>query len=92
MSPTSPTVPSTGETGTRSPGAMGRAPGLSRRVKNSVKVGYSSIARSASAASTPYRRANPRITARITGRGAGMRQAAPSARDSVLRGKSFRKV
>ena len=90
MSPTSPTVPSTGETGTRSPGAIGRAPAFSRRVKNSVNVGYSSMARSASEASTPYLRANVRITARTTGRGAGNRQAAPTARESVLRGRILR--
>ena len=48
MSPTSPTVPSTGETGTESPGAIGRVPGFKRRVKNSVRLG---AARSRSASS-----------------------------------------
>src|SRR3954470_10756009 len=86
MSPSSPTVPSTGLVGSNSPGAMGRAPGLRRRVKNSVKVGYSSMGRSASLASTPYFLAKARITARITGRGAETRQAAPTARESVFLG------
>ena len=86
MSPSSPTVPSTGLTGFSSPGAIGRAPGLSRRVKNSVKVGYSSSGRSASLASTPYFLANARIAARTTGRGALARQAAPTARESVFLG------
>src|SRR3954463_11082329 len=88
MSPSSPTVPSTGLVGSNSPGAMGRAPGLRRRVKNSVKVGYSSMGRSASLASTPYFLAKARITARITGRGAETRQAGappPGSRDAAGR-------
>ena len=61
-------------------------------MKNSVKVGYSSIGRSASLASTPYLRANARITARITGLGAFTRQAAPTARESVFFGSSLSSV
>src|SRR2546428_141551 len=45
MSPSSPIVPSTGLTGKSSPGAMARAPGLSRRGKDSVNVRYSSMGR-----------------------------------------------
>src|SRR5438132_997559 len=86
MSPSSPIVPSTGLTGKSSPGAMARAPGLRRRVKNSVNVGYSSMGRSASLMSTPYLRAKARITARTTGLGALARHAAPTARDSVFFG------
>src|ERR1700693_5579526 len=92
MSPSSPTLPSTGLTGSSSPGAMGRRPGLSLRVKNSVKVGYSSSGRSASATSTPYFRAKARVTARTTGLGALARHAAPTARESVFLGNRRRSV
>src|SRR5438128_638877 len=71
---------------------MARAPARSRRVKNSVNVGYSSIGRSASLASTPYLRAKARITARITGFGAFARQAAPTARLKVFFGNRRRSV
>jgi hypothetical protein len=61
-------------------------------VKNSVKVGYSSTARSASVTSTPYFVQNARITARNTGRGALIRQAAPTARLKVFFGNKRKNV